>query len=147
MPAGRVAGISRDVTAVVSSPLIRCTRTAELIAAAQARANAHVEMEVARARMMSEMYAVLTPEQKADIIAYIQNVPDPEPTPAALGGDKSGVAAPPPARLRPEQVRPLQLQRLGAGRVRVLVLADAGKDRLRTGLVHVRLGPSGWEVR
>src|SRR4051794_135204 len=31
--AGRVAGISRDVTAVVSSPLARCTRTAELIAA------------------------------------------------------------------------------------------------------------------
>ena len=31
--AGRVAGISRDVTAVVSSPLQRCTRTAELIAA------------------------------------------------------------------------------------------------------------------
>jgi broad specificity phosphatase PhoE/ribonuclease HI len=31
--AGRVAGISRDVAAVVSSPLQRCTRTAELIAA------------------------------------------------------------------------------------------------------------------
>jgi ribonuclease H / adenosylcobalamin/alpha-ribazole phosphatase len=30
--AGRVAGISRDVAAVVSSPLSRCTRTAELIA-------------------------------------------------------------------------------------------------------------------
>jgi broad specificity phosphatase PhoE len=30
---GRVAGISRDVTAVLSSPLARCTRTAELIAA------------------------------------------------------------------------------------------------------------------
>lgn len=30
---GRVAGISRDVTAVLSSPLRRCTRTAELIAA------------------------------------------------------------------------------------------------------------------
>jgi probable phosphoglycerate mutase len=30
---GRVAGISRDVTAVLSSPLLRCTRTAELIAA------------------------------------------------------------------------------------------------------------------
>ncbi|WP_213013773.1 bifunctional RNase H/acid phosphatase [Paractinoplanes toevensis] len=30
---GRVAGISRDVTAVLSSPLGRCTRTAELIAA------------------------------------------------------------------------------------------------------------------
>ena len=33
--AGRVAGISRDVAAVVSSPLQRCTRTAELIAAEQ----------------------------------------------------------------------------------------------------------------
>ena len=31
--AGRVASISRDVTAVVSSPLMRCVRTAELIAA------------------------------------------------------------------------------------------------------------------
>ncbi|MFI5933196.1 bifunctional RNase H/acid phosphatase [Actinoplanes sp. NPDC051494] len=31
--AGRVAGISRDVAAVVSSPLLRCTRTAEHIAA------------------------------------------------------------------------------------------------------------------
>ncbi|MEU8817933.1 bifunctional RNase H/acid phosphatase [Actinoplanes sp. NPDC048796] len=30
---GRVAGISRDVTAIVSSPLSRCVRTAELIAA------------------------------------------------------------------------------------------------------------------
>jgi probable phosphoglycerate mutase len=30
---GRVAAISREVTAVVTSPLIRCTRTAELIAA------------------------------------------------------------------------------------------------------------------
>lgn len=35
--------------------------------AAQARANAQVEMEVSRARMMSEMYAVLTPEQKAQL--------------------------------------------------------------------------------
>jgi len=41
-------------------------------AAAQARANAHVEMEVARARMMSEMYAVLTPEQKAQLAAQRQ---------------------------------------------------------------------------
>jgi len=35
--------------------------------AAQARANLHVEMEVARARMMSEVFAVLTPEQKAQV--------------------------------------------------------------------------------
>jgi Spy/CpxP family protein refolding chaperone len=41
-------------------------------AAAQARANARVEMEVARARMMSEMYAVLTPEQKAQLAAERQ---------------------------------------------------------------------------
>jgi protein CpxP len=39
----------------------------EVRAAAQARANAHVEMEVARARMMSEMYNVLTAEQKAQL--------------------------------------------------------------------------------
>jgi hypothetical protein len=31
--------------------------------------------------------------------------------------------------------------------VRVLVLADAGNGHLRTALVEVRLGPSGWEVR
>lgn len=41
-------------------------------AAAQARANAHVEMEVARARMMSEMYAVLTPEQKTQLATQRQ---------------------------------------------------------------------------
>ena len=36
-------------------------------AAAQERANVHVELEVARARMMSQVYALLTPEQKAQI--------------------------------------------------------------------------------
>ena len=36
-------------------------------AAAQARANAQVEREVARARMMYEMYNVLTAEQKAQL--------------------------------------------------------------------------------
>lgn len=41
-------------------------------AAAQARANARVEMEVQRARMMSEMFAVLTPEQKAQLAAARQ---------------------------------------------------------------------------
>ncbi|MDQ1559981.1 MAG: motif family protein [Pyrinomonadaceae bacterium] len=42
---------------------------AEVRAAAQARANAQVEREVAHARMMSEMYAVLTAEQKAQLTA------------------------------------------------------------------------------
>jgi protein CpxP len=41
-------------------------------AAAQARANAQVEMEVARARMMYEMYNVLTPEQKTQLAAERQ---------------------------------------------------------------------------
>lgn len=41
-------------------------------AAAQARANAHIELEVAQARMMSEMYAVLTPEQKAQVATQRQ---------------------------------------------------------------------------
>lgn len=38
-------------------------------AAAQARANRQVEMEVAHARMMHEMYNVLTPEQKSQLEA------------------------------------------------------------------------------
>src|SRR5215218_3285961 len=38
-------------------------------AAAQARANRQVEIEVARARMMHEMYNVLTPEQKSQLEA------------------------------------------------------------------------------
>jgi Spy/CpxP family protein refolding chaperone len=45
---------------------------AEVRAAAQARANAQVEREVAHARMMSEMYAVLTAEQKAQLTAARQ---------------------------------------------------------------------------
>lgn len=36
-------------------------------AAAQARANIHVELEVAHARMMSQIYALLTAEQKAKL--------------------------------------------------------------------------------
>ena len=41
-------------------------------AAAQARAHARVEQEVMHARMMSEMYAVLTAEQKAQLAAERQ---------------------------------------------------------------------------
>lgn len=41
-------------------------------AAAQERANRQVELEVARARMMFEMYNVLTPEQKAQLEAFRQ---------------------------------------------------------------------------
>ncbi|MBD0371370.1 MAG: Spy/CpxP family protein refolding chaperone [Pyrinomonadaceae bacterium] len=45
---------------------------AQVRAAAQARANARVEMEVQHARMMSEIYNVLTPEQKAQLAAERQ---------------------------------------------------------------------------
>lgn len=45
---------------------------AQVRAAAQARANARVEREVTRARMMSEIYNVLTAEQKAQLAALRQ---------------------------------------------------------------------------
>jgi hypothetical protein len=45
------------------------------------------------------------------------------------------------------RVKPLQQDRLSAREVRVLVLADLGRGRLRTALVRVRLGPDGWRVR
>jgi protein CpxP len=45
---------------------------AEVRAAAQARANAQVEREVTHARMMSEMYNVLTAEQKAQLATQRQ---------------------------------------------------------------------------
>ena len=41
-------------------------------AAAQARANVQVELEVAHARMMSQIFAVLTPEQKTQLAAKRQ---------------------------------------------------------------------------
>ncbi|HEX8133407.1 MAG TPA: hypothetical protein VF880_08245, partial [Actinomycetes bacterium] len=44
------------------------------------------------------------------------------------------------------RVRPLQQDRIAAGQVRVLVLAEASGGRLRTALGRLRLGPSGWEV-
>jgi hypothetical protein len=45
------------------------------------------------------------------------------------------------------KVRPLQQDRLSARAVRVLVLADLGDGRLRTALVRVQQGPTGWSVR
>ncbi|HEX8745936.1 MAG TPA: Spy/CpxP family protein refolding chaperone [Pyrinomonadaceae bacterium] len=45
---------------------------AQVRAAAQARANARVEREVAHARMMSEIYNVLTAEQKAQLATLRQ---------------------------------------------------------------------------
>jgi hypothetical protein len=50
-------------------------------------------------------------------------------------------------KLPRSRVRPLQQDRVAAGEVRVLVLAEASHGRLRTALVRVRLGRSGWEVR
>jgi Spy/CpxP family protein refolding chaperone len=41
-------------------------------AAAQARANVQIELEVAHARMMSQIFAVLTPEQKTQLAAKRQ---------------------------------------------------------------------------
>jgi hypothetical protein len=47
----------------------------------------------------------------------------------------------------PARVRPLQQDRRSAREVRVLVLADLGRGRLRTALVRLRLGRDGWSVR
>lgn len=59
-------------------------------AAAQARASKHVEMEVARARMMSEMYAILTPEQKAQLAAQHQQMQQKRQEWRSRHGGKSG---------------------------------------------------------
>ena len=53
-------------------PLAGTFDEAAVRAAAQARANAEVEREVARARMMHEMYNVLTPAQKEQLAAARQ---------------------------------------------------------------------------
>ena len=45
------------------------------------------------------------------------------------------------------KVKPLQQDRLSAREVRVLVLADHGRGRLRTALVRVRRDRDGWSVR
>ncbi len=59
-------------------------------AAAQARANARVELEVARARMMAEMYNVLTPDQKAQLAAQRQQLEQKRQERRARRGANSG---------------------------------------------------------
>jgi Spy/CpxP family protein refolding chaperone len=53
--------------------------------AAEARAKLQVEMEVSHARMMSQMFAVLTAEQRAQLAAHHQQMrqqgPPPPPQP------------------------------------------------------------------
>jgi protein CpxP len=60
-------------------------------AAAQSRANLHVELEVAHARFFSQVYAVLTPEQKAKLAELHQQMQErhrqgPPPPPDEDGG-------------------------------------------------------------
>lgn len=58
-------------------------------AAAQARANAQIELDVAHARMMSQIYALLTAEQKAKLAElrqqFEQRRREPPPPPPAAG--------------------------------------------------------------
>ena len=65
-PAGRGGGFDPLAGGAFDEAAVR--------AAAQARANAQVEHEVARARMMHEMYGVLTAEQKAQLQAFRQEL-------------------------------------------------------------------------
>jgi VWFA-related protein len=43
--------------------------------------------------------------QKITNFSYVQNIAEPDATPAPVAENKSGIVAPPPAALRPEQVR------------------------------------------
>jgi Spy/CpxP family protein refolding chaperone len=58
-------------------------------AAAQARANLHVELEVGHARLMSQIYSLLTPEQKAKVAElrqrHEQQHGQPSPPPGGEG--------------------------------------------------------------
>jgi periplasmic protein CpxP/Spy len=55
--------------------------------AAQARANIQVELDVAHARMMSQIYALLTPEQKAKIAELRQQFKERRPMPPPPGAE------------------------------------------------------------
>ena len=59
-------------------------------AAAQARANVHVELDVAHARMMSQIYALLTAEQKAKLAELRQQFEQRRPGPPPGGEDAPG---------------------------------------------------------
>jgi Spy/CpxP family protein refolding chaperone len=64
-------------------------------AAAQARANVQIEMEVARAKMMSQIFAVLTTDQKAQLAAKRQQFKQRRP------GGPGGPEGPPPGEDAP----------------------------------------------
>ena len=62
-------------------------------AAAQARANLHVELEVAHAKFFSQVYAVLTAEQKAKLAELRQQMQErfrQGPPPPPPGGEDGG---------------------------------------------------------
>ena len=56
--------------------------------AAEARAKIQVEMEVSRARMMSQMLGVLTPEQRAQLAAHREQMRQQGPPPPQPPGDQ-----------------------------------------------------------
>jgi hypothetical protein len=73
----------------------------------------------------------------------------PAPRPAKLPGPGEVATAWYAARrhLAPSRVEALQQQKVAGDRVRVLVLARVGADRLDTALITVRRERSGWVVR
>ena len=58
--------------------------------AAEARANIQVEMEVSHARMMSQMFGVLTDAQRAQLAAHLEQMRQqgPAPPPPQPPGDQ-----------------------------------------------------------
>jgi hypothetical protein len=75
--------------------------------------------------------------------------PKPKAAPVKLPGPGEVAAAWYARRrhLAPGRVEALQQQKVSGDRVRVLVLARVGADRLDTALITVRREPSGWVVR
>ena len=160
--AGQVAGWRARAAAAGSATLARAAGRWAL-----AGARSETGRRLARAVALTVTLAVLigalydrgeAPRAAARARAGTARRPDP----AGQGGLR-GRARPPRAGERPAavaaawyaarqglpaaRVEALQQDRLSASEVRVLVLADHGRGRLRTALVRVRLGPAGWSVR
>ena len=157
--AGRVAGRRARAVAAGSATLARAAGRRAL-AGARSETGRRLARAVALTVTMAVLIGALYDRGEAPRAAAQPAVAAPAADPA---GGLRGRPRPPRAGERPAavaaawyaarlglpaaRVEALQQDRLSASEVRVLVLADHGRGRLRTALVRVRLGPAGWSVR
>ena len=86
-------GLHEQLFKAGGGPLDGLTDTFDEAAAraeAQARAAVEVELQVAHAKMMSQIYALLTPEQKAKVAELKQKFAQRQPPPPPPGDGPSG---------------------------------------------------------